>query len=73
MSNAPEGIRRTVTAPGSSGTATISGASCAADVVSENLGPGAMERLGLGHEALKALNPRAIHTEARLRERSVVR
>jgi len=31
-----------------------------ADVVVENLGPGAMERLGLGYEALKKLNPRII-------------
>jgi formyl-CoA transferase len=31
-----------------------------ADVVVENLGPGAMERLGLGYEALKRLNPRII-------------
>ena len=32
-----------------------------ADVVAENLGPGAMERLGLGYEAVKKLNPRAIY------------
>ena len=31
-----------------------------ADVVVENLGPGAMERLGFGYEALAALNPRII-------------
>ena len=31
-----------------------------ADVVIENLGPGAMERLGLGHEKLAQLNPRII-------------
>ncbi|HSE92899.1 MAG TPA: CoA transferase [Methylomirabilota bacterium] len=31
-----------------------------ADVVVENMGPGAMERLGLGYEALKRLNPRII-------------
>jgi formyl-CoA transferase len=31
-----------------------------ADVVVENLGPGAMERLGLGYEALARLNPRII-------------
>jgi len=31
-----------------------------ADVVVENLGPGAMERLGLGYDALKKLNPRII-------------
>ncbi|MGE0312611.1 MAG: CaiB/BaiF CoA transferase family protein [Lautropia sp.] len=32
-----------------------------ADVFSENFKTGAMERLGLGHEALMALNPRLVH------------
>jgi len=31
-----------------------------ADVVVENLGPGSIERLGLGHEALSRINPRII-------------
>ncbi|MBV8739127.1 MAG: formyl-CoA transferase [Alphaproteobacteria bacterium] len=32
-----------------------------ADIVAENLGPGVMERLGLGYEDVKALNPRVIY------------
>jgi len=36
-----------------------------ADVVTENLGPGAMERLGLGYEAVKALHPRTIYASVK--------
>jgi formyl-CoA transferase len=35
------------------------------DIVAENLGPGVMERLGLGYEAVKELNPRAIYASVK--------
>jgi formyl-CoA transferase len=36
-----------------------------ADVVAENLGPGVMERLGLGYKAVQELNPRAIYASVK--------
>ena len=33
-----------------------------ADVLLESFRPGALEKLGLGHERLKSINPRLVHT-----------
>jgi len=36
-----------------------------ADIIAENLGPGVMDRLGLGYEAVKALNSRIIYASVK--------
>src|SRR6266700_4551427 len=35
------------------------------DIVAENLGPGVMERLGLGYDAVRGLNPRIIYASVK--------
>jgi crotonobetainyl-CoA:carnitine CoA-transferase CaiB-like acyl-CoA transferase len=44
-----------------SGLAAAKRLVCTADVVLENYRPGVMERLGLGHEALRQLNPKLVY------------
>ncbi|MFI5364256.1 MAG: CaiB/BaiF CoA transferase family protein [Candidatus Binatia bacterium] len=43
------------------GVALIKEMACTADVVVENFRPGVMDRLGIGYDALRAINPRIIY------------
>jgi crotonobetainyl-CoA:carnitine CoA-transferase CaiB-like acyl-CoA transferase len=43
------------------GLAVVQDLICQADVLIENFGPGTMDRLGLGWEAARALNPRLVY------------
>ena len=58
LNSSKKGVTLNLKAP--RGRAMFEALARTADVVVENLGPGAMERLGLGYEALKRLNPRII-------------
>src|SRR6058998_1845578 len=44
-----------------------------ADVTVENMAPGTIDRLGLGYEAVKKLNPRIIFSDPGIRQREQVR
>ena len=43
------------------GKALVKRLACTVDIVTENFRPGAMDRLGLGYEALRAENPRLVY------------
>lgn len=43
------------------GVALVKRLACTADVVAENFRPGTMDRLGIGHRALRAENPRLVY------------
>ena len=58
LNSSKKGVTLNLKAP--RGRAMFEALARTADVVVENLGPGAMDRLGLGYEALRRLNPRII-------------
>ena len=63
LNSCKKGVTLNLKAP--RGKAMFEGLVKTSDVVVENMGPGVMERLGLGYESLRRLNPRIIHASVK--------